>query len=1711
MSKNSKATSSPRSTGGSGEVFEQNVGALFLALLLLRAPIPVIKNSQIEKVHFQTKRMGWNTDDLLIECQKADGKCMKLIAQIKCGFTVGQNETCIETFSRFWEDFNGEKFDSENDRLVLMVQRGTHALLNDFNNLLTQARASEDSVDFVSRLEKKCGISNRGQIQAVAIREIIDCNKNDNKHRPITDEEYWGFLLTIHVVSYDFSSDIGQTEASIKAFLAHMVNHGDAITAADNTWNELLSCAGKSIGMAKSFQCADLPLDLQKIYDPINSKPEQIFKALLQHGEFVLSNIKTTIGRNANVLRKSLMGRALKAVNEHQIVVITAPAGMGKSAIAKQCIEELSKNFYCFSFRAEEFAVAHIDEILSKAQVKENGVELLNLLVGHEKKIIFVDSIEKILSSTTTLAFTHLLKLVCDDSSLTLLLTCRDNSFETINSEFFTPKNLKSHLINIPKFTLAEVDEVTASEPGLKNALVNPKLKLLLRAPYLLAIAARINWSNIESLPENERDFRNLCWKKVIRKDHERNPVGQPKHREQVFLEIAMQRTRNLSTYVSTKDLDVGALESLLMDDLVVKELEPSTRVALSHDVLEDWAVIRWLEQIWVGNNIKPWQDLANKIDEYPAIHSSYRKWLYECLQMREVRIDDCARSVFWDPKISARFQASTLECMLKPTIVVELLNKMKKELLDNNSNFFVKVINLVRASCNSRIYNLNKEIYSTSEMLLDSEDVWLAVLNFVSDNLVDLKSEHSETLILFLEDFVNSVNAENLEPKGFHQAAQIGFSFLSYFENSNDRDRYVQVLKILAKIPTGSKIAFIKLIEKDTGARMGGQFNNYISTVLLHRLDGWITSRLFPKKIISLFNSKIILTEQDLNKYSYSADDVTNAFGIRNNLEFDFNPASSVRSIFFPLLQFHPEIGFTFIIGLLNHAGDWYGKQKFQSPYIKKPYQIEIEIQGKSKILQWANSRLWNLYRGQSVGPEILQCALMALEKWFFNMCDSDEVSIDYWLLRAIKESNNVMATAVVASVCNYQPAKASHAGVALLSAPNLFYLEKERVHKEQFNHTRTIAQLDSGGNEIFFNERIESNELHHRKDDLERLAVKLQDKKLDVREIIISLLNRYWSSLPLPENQSHEEMCWRLVLHNIDTRYFVQLPTPVSQDDLVNHRKQNIDSSENVVYAVPGSIEPNLQRMINKNLLEANQQFSALKLFNWGIHVWQNHSKDNSASREWRSFLKQAQDGDVHSEPNNILRQGPCIVSAICVRDHLDDMAIEDREWCIQKLIMEIENESDSKDFAIYNSSNILKADRLAALMLPKIATQKLPKNQIWQVRISIARALTHACKEVRIFAGKGIRDNSEAGLSVFYKFCVKFLVSEALLISERIANEMHKDFIKRTHESVFIFESQQSTRSSLIKIADELKIESNTDCDIELELHKLNLDDWYGRHAARVIIMILGSQINSDYSVLFYRRIADVVVNDWNDTSPHDNDLYNKDTAFIFDCLPGLACFVLNLNTQKALHVCEPFLSAVSKNPREVTHFLHAILGEESSRKEASNYWSIWNSFANAIVQAPWIDRIDSSYGYDNDIISSIFLNGGWNKNFRHWPKLSGNNHYIDELAAKLKFSTAVFNAYTVYLYEIGEASLPHAFVILADSLKSHDDPVATLSLWNSSSCLEALLRRYIYEESDKLRLDSDTGKSVMYLLERLVDFGSSASYRMRNDFISLLKNT
>ena len=95
--------------------------------------------------------------------------------------------------------------------------------------------------------------------------------------------------------------------------------------------------------------------------------------------------------------------------------------------------------------------------------------------------------------------------------------------------------------------------------------------------------------------------------------------------------------------------------------------------------------------------------------------------------------------------------------------------------------------------------------------------------------------------------------------------------------------------------------------------------------------------------------------------------------------------------------------------------------------------------------------------------------------------------------------------------------------------------------------------------------------------------------------------------------------------------------------------------------------------------------------------------------------------------------------------------------------------------------------------------------------------------------------------------------------------------------------------------------------------------------------------------------------------------------------------------------------------------------------------------------------------------------------------------------------------MLEAYCRFLFNVGEQSLPSGFLVVAGCLE-RGEVSAMLSRSNTVFCLESLLRSYVYGQPLRMKSDSGLRRSVLLILDSLVEAGSSAAFRIRDDFVT-----
>jgi anthranilate phosphoribosyltransferase len=138
---------------------------------------------------------------------------------------------------------------------------------------------------------------------------------------------------------------------------------------------------------------ADLPVELQRHHGSLGANEQRILRTLKDHTAPVLRRIRSTIGGDFHLQRAALVQKVLGELETAQVVLVSGPAGSGKSAVGKDAVSLLSQDHFVFGFRVEEFAQAHIDATLHAGQIPTNAETLAAILAAQGRKVILIESV----------------------------------------------------------------------------------------------------------------------------------------------------------------------------------------------------------------------------------------------------------------------------------------------------------------------------------------------------------------------------------------------------------------------------------------------------------------------------------------------------------------------------------------------------------------------------------------------------------------------------------------------------------------------------------------------------------------------------------------------------------------------------------------------------------------------------------------------------------------------------------------------------------------------------------------------------------------------------------------------------------------------------------------------------------------------------------------------------------------------------------------------------------------------------------------------------------------------------------------------------------------------------------------------------------------------------------------------------------------------
>jgi len=1675
MTEPNERIASPASSGGQGTYFEEHTNAYWLALLLVDAISPIALDGTIAKVSFQTEHLGWSTDDVLVTSRTRTGDVRRLVCQVKKSLTIGaENAEFSATIIDAWKDFSSARGFRENiDAIAIVTQLGTNVVLRDFAGLLDAARASSTAADFEHRLGTAGFVNAQVRTHANVIREILKTHGGSSVDR----ERTWRFLRHLYVLSLDLNTATSQTAAHVQTLLAHTATEADRIAAAAATWNELLAEVSRGTPNAQEYERTSLPASILARHAPLSTNDRRALDRLAQHSLVILDGIRTTTGDGVHLPRTKVITQVFEQMERSRVLLVAGSAGSGKSAIVKEAAELLAQGHFVFAFRAEELAQPHLDTTLTTMGVALNAEELSGVLAGQPRKILIVESVERLLEASSRDAFTDLLRLVQKDPTWRLLLTCRDYSIQLLRAAFLhaaTPHET----LHVPPLDDDEIADVGKHAPIIRRLLENDRLRRLLRNPYILNVAVRTPWREGDRLPESEREFRGHFWRSSVCAE-ERREGGLPQRRADAFMQLCARRAQALKLFAPISGLDAEAINALENDSLVVRSPENPALAAPAHDVLEDWGVLEWIEHLYQQAN-ESIEEFARSLGEAPAVRRTYRTWINELLERDSPGGDVFFDAAVRDERLPQHFRDDTIIAFLRSTNAAALLTRHASRLVENNKRLLRRVVHLLRVGCVA-VPAWIPSPTASSILSYPEGEAWPTVLSVVRDHLSLFDNRDRSLLLGLVEDWAKGVNWQAQYPAGHEAAAVITLWLVARSGGYQSEDLLKRALKVLVKIPASDPPGFASVFRGQAGDERDRTAEE-LQEIVFDGVEGYAVARDLPDLLAEVGKPYFLATQEDVDRYGYSPG-IERFFGINESHGHGHLPPSAMRGPFRPLLQHHWKKGRNFIVDLLNYSAEWYGQRLGPDRDIEPAFEITLTFADGTKKEQWANARLWQLYRGTSVTPYPLQSAAMALEAFLFEVAKQDVNLLDHVLLQLLRASTSVAVTAVVASLAVAYPRACGETLLVLLSSPACIRLDRARMASDRMMGSPypRLPQHDTW-NEIFAKERAEADAQQHRQQDLETAITQLQGSSYGPR--VCEAIDNHHAAIPAPEEQTEEHRLWRLALHRMDLRNYVLAEDTAAIKDTF---------PANYIVITPAAPETDLQEMMDESSARHARVSERIGNQMWGIKVFEGDPGSYDPA-EWRSRLAAIRAGEAARDvPADELffGDGAGVTAAVCVRDHWGELTKDERTWCVRRVCDEIAQKADDWS-ETPQMLGLMNGAVPAANVISKIVMQADDKGL---ALAALAAALTHPNREVRLAAARGSRELWSAHRDLARR-CVHGLRVQAMTFQQSFDAEQVKPYRKRTEagklRSKAAFVARKIIRGKRAVTADDVST--------------FTLDGWVTADASIAILIMLSNAPEEQTTVASFAQVATTLVA-WceADRQHRSRREHSFETEYALKEL--LAEGLFRVAESDAAKIAQPLLDAIDTHADKVADVLHDIIIREDRNHATTRFWFLWKLFADRARTARWLPNIDSEYAWGRQLLDWVFLARGWKESTRHWNSLEGHAHNVHTLFEQLPLSRAVLRRYLAFLYHVGEQSLPEAFIRLHVRMRDANAP-ELLGEGDSAFVLESLLLRYVYAKPFELKRRNDMRAAVLFLLDALVETGSSAAFRMRDDFVTPL---
>ena len=1412
-------------------------------------------------------------------------------------------------------------------------------------------------------------------------------------------------------------------------------------------------------------------------YAPINFIQPEENDAIIKSFELIGINREALKIKTSNTIAQINIPRditdAKNMVHKNRMAVFHGNAGVGKSAMAKALVTDLEKNADCvaITFTAEQLFSASLNEALVKAKYEADIYQIIGSPLSRKKVVFWIESFEKLIEAGYAGAFKELLVLIKGDHRLALVVTIRDYFLQKFKILYGFELPSTDIFCRVREFNDDEVSVIKDQIPEMKPLFENRKLYHLLRTPYYLDKAVRIYPQLLQVENLDEVEFKKLMWEEVVE--------AGSKERGTVFSAIALQRAKEMSLFTYRQPDQITS--ALVSDNILQVEAgELANRFAPSHDILEDWALIRYIKQ--QKQDAETPEALIENLDNSPAIRRAFRLWLEEFYRQQTKEADNFSSSVLLNPKVETSWKDELIIYILRSENAKPLFESLKVQLLEDNGDMLSHYIHLLRTCCRSLRTGTDN-----FDDLIPSGSGWDACIDFIRENISEIsKLPYLEfSVISLVVDWGKQLPDFNpvILPPAAKNAALLLLAHLAkyqaHFEHYKRKFSSIliehQAVKLLFKLTAVvqgniekllNSVAALPALTDDLWTD-----KNFLTHIGSYMTDGVVADQVckyFPDIIIKLVTEKWKEKDEPPRstriKSLLTTQQGPDYWGLDEHIEYDYQQGSAYQTPFYWLMLYHPEKATTFLLNFLNAAYE--KNQAGRESGFDRRQNITLDFAEQGEKKYYGSYDYWTMFRSFNVYNRVIQSLLMGLEKYLLDLAEAGRHNfkhIQSLLKELILCSNNVSLLAVVSSVFQAYPDLLDETSAVLLGNRTIFEWDESRFSSEMSPMSGYF-----GNDQYLAKERQASNSLRHRVVFIRGLIGFVRHYMFfyETENLLLSKqLDGMWPQL------KNKDLYWKKALTDMDARKYEFKPV-------------DIPGYEQYVQLVP-NYDPDVAQAVEAYGRESRPPKVGMV---WASNVFDGKTVEDNTYAAWKSGYEYI----LGPKTEYSFMTSPGTMACLGIRDYLDELTIAEKNWCWSTLLAVAGDILSRRSQDFLGTGGGLFDNNAVMYGLPLLFNLSFEPEEEQQIkRLIFTLLISSIDNDPKQHLRYSIAENMWKSRPAFAMNCwyglLKFIKNE----KEDHAKRRFNPYLDIEFDTSATFDPTAPAAWEEALIAEVI---NKTPNPIGIIKPELDMPTHRELDAALSIIpkdtkLVTHHQFIADILALHLYFVGTL-------HQRHENDFEDSREVFKF----FYARYLLSLSPDKAGELFTDLLCLTKESGEGADHikvnsFIYAIVKQiivainhwPSATRPDQNFWSLWGKLKS------WM--VDNLNGY---MMPLLFLDLNWGQQVDDWFLLEGKNQFFKEFIVDFGFNR--INDTIDLLSGVGfKKFMPDSVSWVAGMLTTNKAQQA------KTEKLEKFANRAFFNFGAVIKGNKPQTRDFLFILDFLITRGSPKSYMLKEEMI------